>query len=132
MNTVLNACAPVINAAATNCNDVTIVITICIAIVIIVLMIAVAACIWHCQSLWAARKMKEQEWAAEKEKMNSSKQQVTAAPEKTNSQKTTELLKELAAMVKPKDGDFNKDTIDQMVELYKQLKKDFDDEKSAE
>ena len=131
MNTILNACAPVINAAATNCNDVTIVITICIAIVLIVLAIAVASCIWHCQSLCAARKMKEQELAVEKEKMNGSKQQVTAAPEKTNSQKTTELLKELAAMVKTKDGDFNKDTIDQMVELYKQLKKDFDDEKSA-
>ena len=131
MNTILNACAPVINAAATNCSDVEIVKIICITVGIVVFIIAAATSIWHCQSLCAARKMKEQELAVEKEKMNGSKQQVTAAPEKTNSQKTTELLKELAAMVKTKDGDFNKDTIDQMVELYKQLKKDFDDEKSA-
>ena len=74
MNTILNACAPVINAAATNCCDVEIVKIICITVGIVVFIIAAATCIWHCQSVSNAIKMKEQEIEYEKEKRKSEKE----------------------------------------------------------
>lgn len=129
MNTILNVCAPVINEAMTNCCDVEIVMIVCKTVGVIVLIIAIATCVWHCLSLCALNKMKEQELAIEKEKNN--KEKDIKVPEKTNSEKATGLLKELTALVKPKEGDVNKEKLDQMVELYKKLKKDFDDDEAV-
>lgn len=153
MNTVLNACAPVINAAGTNCCDVKIVMIVCITIGIIVLIVAIAAYKWHKKSLCAELNLKEKElelkkeefereekrkeneqkrrWAEEdrKKKENSNAIESTP-PQRTNSEKAAELLEELTALVKPKEGNINKDTLDLIVNLYKKLKKDFDDEKT--
>lgn len=118
MNIIMSACAPIIKEATTNCCDVKIVISICITVGIIVLIIATATCEWHEKSLNVEIELKKQEFESK-----------TASSQKTNSEKATDLLKELSALVKSKEGDVNKETLDQMVDIYKTLKKDFDDEK---
>lgn len=140
MNTIMNACAPVINEATTNCCDVEIVISICITVAVIVLIVAIAAYLWHRKSLSTEVELKEKELEFEKVRKNNEQMSNTGnanvakstPSQKTNSEKAKDLLKELSALVKPKEGDINKDILDHMVALYDKLKKGFDDEKTTE
>lgn len=146
MNTILNACGPIINNLGTNCNDVEIVCIICATTVLVIIILSIASCCWHSKSLAAEADLKKHEFEreearknneqsrkhADEDRKNNANAAKSAPTQKTNSEKATELLKELAAIVKPKDGDINNDILNQVVDIYEKLKKDFNDEKSAQ
>lgn len=145
MNTILNACTPIISNHETNCNDVEIVYIVCATIVLIIIILSFASCCWHSKNLAAEADLKKQEFErgetrkdneqkrkqADEDRKNNSNANKSTPPQKTSSEKATDLLKELSAIVKSKEGDINKDTLNKVVDIYEKLKKDFNDEKLA-